>query len=430
MKRVAWNALDAQARARLLQRPPSQRSDEVRRAVARILEQVRADGDSTLRALTRRFDGVELGPLRVSDAEYAAADTVISAAARAAIDEAYARIRRFHEAQRAANLRVETAPGVVCERIARPLRAVGLYVPAGSAPLPSSALMLGVPAELAGCERVVLCSPPNAQGLVEPHVLYAAKRCGIREIFKLGGAQAIAAMAWGTTSVPRCDKLFGPGNAYVTEAKLQLAAVGVAIDLPAGPSEVMVIADDTADAGFVASDLLSQAEHGADSQVVLVATDDGLIDAVQGALAVQLERLPRADLARAALTHSLAIRVESLAEAASIANDYAPEHLIVQTRAPRDLLPSLGAAGSIFLGAYAAESLGDYCSGTNHVLPTHGAARAFSGVSLASFQNFITVQEVSREGLSAIGPCAITLATIEGLEAHAAAVRLRLEAAA
>jgi len=429
MRRVDWSALAAGARAAALQRPAGLRSEELRRSVARILEQVRADGDATLRALTRKFDGVEIGELRVADAEYAAAAGAITDTARTAIDEAYARIRIFHEAQQPLPLRVETAPGVVCERIARPIAAVGLYVPAGSAPLPSSALMLGVPAQLAGCERVVLCSPPMRNGRIEPHVLYAAQRCGIREVFKLGGAQAVAAMAWGTESVPRCDKLFGPGNAYVTEAKLQLAGEGIAIDMPAGPSEVMVIADASADAAFIASDLLSQAEHGADSQVLLVATDAALIDAVLRAIETQIATLSRAETARAALASSVLIAVPDLATAAEIANAYAPEHLIVQTREPRALLPRLRAAGSIFLGAYAAESLGDYCSGTNHVLPTGGAARAFSGVSLASFLNFITVQEVSVSGLRAVGPCAIALAGIEGLDAHANAVRLRLERA-
>ncbi|MBK6435378.1 MAG: histidinol dehydrogenase [Rhodanobacteraceae bacterium] len=430
MKRIEWNALGPLERVAVLQRPPSQRSVELRQTVARIIEQVRADGDATFRALTRKLDAVELGDLRVSDAEFVAAQNAISDTARAAIDEAGSRIRSFHAAQQPLPLRVETAPGVICERIARPIRSVGLYVPAGSAPLPSSALMLGVPAQLAGCERVVLCSPPGRDGCIDPHVLYAAQSCGISNVFKLGGAQAIAAMAIGTATVPRCDKLFGPGNAFVTEAKLQFAADGIAIDLPAGPSEVMVIADATADAAFVASDLLSQAEHGPDSQVVLVAIDNAFIDAVQIEVERQLLLLPRANTARAALAHSLLIRVDTLDDAVTIANAYAPEHLIVQTRTPRALLPQIRAAGSVFLGAFAAESLGDYCSGTNHVLPTNAAARAWSGVALTSFLNFITVQEVTADGLRAIGPCAVTLAGIEGLDAHANAVRLRLERAA
>lgn len=430
MKRVPWNALAADARVATLRRPDSLRSDELRRAVARIIEQVRADGDATLRALTRRFDGVEIGDFRASVEERDLAARSISAEARAAIDAAYARIHAFHQAQEARPLRVETAPGVICERIARPIRTVGLYVPAGSAPLPSSALMLGVPAQIAGCDRVVLCSPPTRDGGIEPHVAYAAQLCGVHDLFKLGGAQAIAAMAVGTATVPRCDKLFGPGNAYVTEAKLQLAGEGVAIDMPAGPSEVMVIADAAANPEFVASDLLSQAEHGPDSQVVLVATSAALIDAVLRAIELQCARLPRAETAQRALANSLLIEVATLDDALAIANAYAPEHLIVQTGDARALLPGIRAAGSVFLGAYAAESLGDYCSGTNHVLPTNGAARAFSGVSTPSFQNFITVQEVSPAGLQAIGPCAITLAGIEGLEAHAHAVRLRLESLA
>ena len=430
MKRVPWNALAADARVATLRRPDSLSSDELRRAVARIIEQVRADGDATLRALTRRFDGVEIGDFRASVEERDLAARSISAEARAAIDAAYARIHAFHQAQEARPLRVETAPGVICERIARPIRTVGLYVPAGSAPLPSSALMLGAPAQIAGCDRVVLCSPPTRDGGIEPHVAYAAQLCGVHDLFKLGGAQAIAAMAVGTATVPRCDKLFGPGNAYVTEAKLQLAGEGVAIDMPAGPSEVMVIADAAANPGFVASDLLSQAEHGPDSQVVLVATSAALIDAVLRAIEQQCARLPRAETAQRALANSLLIEVATLDDALAIANAYAPEHLIVQTGDARALLPGIRAAGSVFLGAYAAESLGDYCSGTNHVLPTNGAARAFSGVSTPSFQNFITVQEVSPAGLQAIGPCAITLAGIEGLEAHAHAVRLRLESLA
>ena len=430
MKRVHWNALAADARVATLRRPDSLRSDELRRAVARIIDQVRADGDATLRALTRRFDGVEIGDFRASVEERDLAARSISAEARAAIDAAYARIHAFHQAQEARPLRVETAPGVICERIARPIRTVGLYVPAGSAPLPSSALMLGAPAQIAGCDRVVLCSPPTRDGGIEPHVAYAAQLCGVHDLFKLGGAQAIAAMAVGTATVPRCDKLFGPGNAYVTEAKLQLAGEGVAIDMPAGPSEVMVIADAAANPGFVASDLLSQAEHGPDSQVVLVATSAALIDAVLRAIEQQCARLPRAETAQRALANSLLIEVATLDDALAIANAYAPEHLIVQTGDARALLPGIRAAGSVFLGAYAAESLGDYCSGTNHVLPTNGAARAFSGVSTPSFQNFITVQEVSPAGLQAIGPCAITLAGIEGLEAHAHAVRLRLESLA
>ena len=323
---------------------------------------------------------------------------------------------------------LDSGDGVTCERILRPIMRVGLYVPAGSAPLPSTALMLGVPARLAGCRDVVLCTPPNKEGRADPAVLVAARLCGIRRVFKLGGAQAIAAMAYGTESVPRCDKLFGPGNAYVTEAKRQVSmdAEGAAIDMAAGPSEVLVIADAGADAAFVAADLLSQAEHGPDSQVVLLSDDDALLDAVEREIQAQLASLPRASTAAQALTASRAIRVDALADAFEISNSYAPEHLILALREPRGWLQQVEAAGSVFLGDWAPEALGDYCSGTNHVLPTGGAARASSGLSVASFQNAISVQAVLPEGIAAIGPTAFTLAQAEGLHAHARAVELRL----
>jgi len=428
MKTFDWNVLDDSERRAALARPIQQRQDAIRTAVARILEQVRADGDSSLRALTRRYDGCQLGDLRVSEDEFAAAAAHVPAEVQAAIEQARLRIERFHLAGRVGDYAVETAPGVRCERIIRPLDRVGMYVPAGSAPLPSTALMLGVPAKLAGVGEVVLCTPANADGEVEPVTLVAARQCGIHQVFKLGGAQAIAAMAFGTESVPRCDKLFGPGNAYVTEAKLQLAADpdGVAIDMPAGPSELMVIADRHAKPAWVAADLLSQAEHGVDSQVILVSDDAALLDAVPGEAERQLADLPRAEIARAALQHARLIRVDDLLQAVIVANRYAPEHLILNCREPRSLLPAISAAGSVFLGSYTAEALGDYCSGTNHVLPTYGAARAYSGVSVASFQRWISVQEVSRDGLREIGPCAVTLARAERLEAHALAVERRL----
>jgi histidinol dehydrogenase len=291
--------------------------------------------------------------------------------------------------------------------------------------------MLGVPARLAGCRDAVLCTPPRADGSADPVVLFAARRCGIGRVFKLGGAQAIAAMAFGTGSVPRCDKLFGPGNAFVTEAKRQVSmrADGAAIDMPAGPSEVLVIADAGANPAFVAADLLSQAEHGPDSQVLLLSDDAAFIDAVDARVAEQLQRLPRADIARAALEGSRAIRVDTLATAFDISNRYAPEHLILALREPRAWLDRVASAGSVFLGDWAPEALGDYCSGTNHVLPTGGAARAISGLSVASFQTAISVQGVDRAGISAIGPTAIAIASAEGLDAHAQAIRVRLEAA-
>ncbi|HEX7112029.1 MAG TPA: histidinol dehydrogenase [Mizugakiibacter sp.] len=426
-----WNALDAGARAEALARPAPARDEELRRAVARILAQVRADGDHALRLLTRRYDGCELDALEVDADEFAAAEAALPASLKAAIGAAYERIARFHRATAPAQVRVETAPGVVCERVPKPIAHVGLYVPAGSAPLPSTALMLGVPAQIAGCSEAVLCTPPRARdGRCDEAVLYAARLCGIRRVFRLGGAQAIAAMACGTASVPRCDKLFGPGNAWVTQAKLQVAAepLGAAIDMPAGPSEVLVIADDAADARFVAADLLAQAEHGPDSQALLLSLEPALLDAVAGELERQCASLPRAAIARAALAHARLIRVASLAQAAEVSNAYAPEHLILNVREPRRLLERISAAGSVFLGAWSPESVGDYCSGTNHVLPTWGHARAWSGLSVASFQKQITVQELSIEGLRAVGPCAETLARAEGLDGHAAAVTLRLAA--
>ena len=343
------------------------------------------------------------------------------------MEQAAARIEAFHAAGMAKPYAVETAPGVVCERVIRPIRRVGLYVPAGSAPLPSTALMLGVPARLAGCAEVVLCTPPRKDGTADPAVLVAARLTGVTRVFKLGGAQAIAAMAFGTESVPSCDKLFGPGNSYVTEAKQQAAQAGAAaIDMPAGPSEVLVIADDGADAAYVSADLLSQAEHGPDSQVLLLTDSAGLIERVQVQIERDLAVLPRADIARKALAASRLILVDDLADAFAISNAYAPEHLILALRAPRAWLDKVEVAGSVFLGDYTPEALGDYCSGTNHVLPTSGAARAWSGVGVGSFQNFVSVQSASRAGIGAIGPCALELARAEGLGAHALAVAVRL----
>lgn len=432
MKRLTWSELDAAARDAALARPDSLSSGELKEQVARVLAQVRADGDSSLRALTRRFDGVELESLRVGEEEFAHAQAELSAELKQAIDDSRLRIERFHRETRPHPIALSTAPGLMCERLPIAISTVGLYVPAGSAPLPSTALMLCVPARLAGCKRVVLCSPPRKDGSIDPAVLYAAQACGVTEVYKLGGAQAVAAMAYGTESVPKVAKIFGPGNAYVTEAKLQVSqqAFGAAIDMPAGPSEVLVIADNTANARFVAADLLSQAEHGPDSQVLLLSPCSELVASVSDALQELLAALPRADLARAALAHSRSICVDTLEQAVEISNAYAPEHLILNVADPRRLLLNVENAGSVFLGRYTPESLGDYTSGTNHVLPTNGNARTMSGVSVQSFQKLVTVQEASAEGLRAVGPAAITLAQAEGLEAHALAVRLRLAAIA
>ena len=426
---LQWSALDERERRIALRRPPLARSEELRNTVARIITQVRADGDSALRALTRRFDGCELERFEVAVDEFTAAAERLDPATRQAIDEAYARIDAFHRATAPQAVRVETAPGVVCERILRPIERIGLYVPAGGAPLPSTALMLGVPAQIAHCPQVIVCTPAGPNGQIAPAVLHAAAHCGISRVFKLGGAQAIAAMAFGSESVPKCDILFGPGNAWVTEAKRQVAAEfdGAAIDLPAGPSEVLVIADAQANPEAVAADLLAQAEHGADSQVIVIADDRAVLAATIEAVRRQLAVLPRAAIASAALMHARAILADSLDEAVAISNAYAPEHLILNVDAPRRWLEKVVNAGSIFLGRWSPESVGDYCSGTNHVLPTYGHARAFSGVSVASFVKQITVQELSADGLRAIGPCAATLARAEGLDAHERAVTQRLE---
>jgi len=429
MKRIDWNTLDEAGRGAALQRPTLGIAESVREGVQRIIAQVCADGDFALKALTRRFDGVELDRLRVSADEFTTAAALIDDALKQALLEAQQRIVAWHRAGMSAEFEIDTAPGVRCGRVLRPIARVGLYVPAGSAPLPSTALMLGVPAMLAGCAEVVLCSPPRADGSLDPAVLYAAQLCGIDTVFKLGGAQAIAAMAIGTASVPRCDKLFGPGNTWVTAAKQAVSSAenGPAIDMPAGPSEVLVIADAGANPAFVAADLLSQAEHGPDSQVLLLSDSAALLDAVVVELERQLALLPRAQIAAQALAHARLIAVRSLAEAFAISNRYAPEHLILALREPRAGLDQVLSAGSVFLGDYAPEALGDYCSGTNHVLPTGGAARAYSGVSVASFQKSISVQAVSADGIAAIGPCALRIAEAEGLHAHAQAVRLRID---
>ncbi|MBN6151129.1 histidinol dehydrogenase [Xanthomonas sp. AmX2] len=431
MNRLEWNSLDAQARTQALTRPVQTVAAQTRTAVAQLLEDVRSRGDAALREITAHFDGVVLSSFEVTADEFAAAEAAVPAVLREAMAQAAARIESFHRAGMTQAYAVETAPGVVCERVVRPIGRVGLYVPAGSAPLPSTALMLCVPAALAGCREVVLCTPPRADGSADPSVLVAARLTGVDRVFKLGGAQAIAAMGFGTESVPSCDKLFGPGNGYVTEAKQQVAQAGAAaIDMPAGPSEVLVIADVGADAAFVAADLLSQAEHGPDSQVLLLSDSAELIDAVEDEIERQLATLPRAAIARQALSASRLIQVGTLEDAFAISNRYAPEHLILALREPRGWLERVEAAGSVFLGDFTPEALGDYCSGTNHVLPTNGAARAYSGVSVASFQNFVSVQSASRAGIAAIGACAVTMARAEGLDAHANAVALRMEKAA
>lgn len=430
LRLLDWSRLTPDERAAALARPAQQQAESLKRDVAGLVAEVRRDGDAGLRRLTARLDRCELEALEVSAEEFAAAEATLAPELKAAIEEAAARIRAFHQAAAPQPVSVETAPGVRVERMLRPVQRVGLYVPAGSAPLPSTALMLGVPASLAGCREISLCSPARPDGRCDEAVLYAARITGVHRVFKLGGAQAVAAMAYGSESVPKCDKIFGPGNSWVTEAKLQVSAdpQGAAIDMPAGPSEVLVIADAAADPAFVASDLLSQAEHGPDSQVILLSPSPALLEAVQAETLRQCRELPRGAVAARALAQSRLIQVASLEQALEVSNTYAPEHLILQVADPRALLEGIESAGSIFLGAWTPESVGDYCSGSNHVLPTYGYARSYSGVSVASFQKQITVQEVTPEGLRGIGPCTARLAEAEQLEAHRRAVTLRLAA--
>ena len=428
MRILSWSSLSVDERRQALRRPVQQDEAAIHERVREIVSDVRARGDSALLEFTRRFDGVALSSIEVSTPEFAAAETALDTEQRQAIDRAIANVRRFHEAQLGAPLRVETTPGVVCERQFRPIDAVGLYVPAGVAPLPSAAIMLAVPARIAGCPTRIICTPPRRDGTSDPAVLTIANLCGVRRVFKLGGAQAIAAMAYGTQTVPKVDKVFGPGNSWVTAAKLQVAndPEGAALDLPAGPSEVLVIADATARADFVAADLLAQAEHSADAQVVFVTTSSALAEATATQLETQMQRLGRADTLRKSIEHARLFVVDTIVTAIEVSNAYAPEHLILQVANARDWLPKVRNAGSVFLGAWTPETMGDYCSGTNHVLPTYGFARAYSGLSLHDFVKRMTVQELTSDGLRDLGPTAITLATLEGLDAHANAVRIRL----
>ncbi|MDJ0748692.1 MAG: histidinol dehydrogenase [Woeseiaceae bacterium] len=428
MSPVTWSELDRDARRRLLARPALSDDESIRASTTAIISSVRELGDVAVRELTERFDGVRLENLAVSENEIAAAERELDESDIRAIDLAIENVRCFHEAQQPASIRIETMPGVLCERISHPIEAVGLYVPAGSAPLPSAAIMLAVPAAIAGCPTRILCTPPRSDGSADPAVLVAASRAGVADIFKIGGAQAIAAMAYGTESVPKVSKIFGPGNAWVTCAKTLVSGdvEGAAIDLPAGPSEVLVVADANASAEFVAADLLAQAEHGTDSQVLLVTDSPALAQAVADELDAQLAGLSRAEIVRAALENSRLIIVANLTTAVEVSNAYAPEHLILQVEAARELLPAVRNAGSVFVGEWTPESVGDYCSGTNHVLPTYGFARNYNGLGLDQFLRLMTVQELSREGLANLGDAVVSLAGLEGLDAHAAAVTRRL----
>ncbi|TOG31022.1 histidinol dehydrogenase [Vibrio parahaemolyticus] len=425
MRTVVWQSLSEEQQDAILERPAIAEGANITAAVADVIAKVRTQGDAALLELTEKFDRVKPESIRVPSKEINAASERLSAEMKQALEQAYSNIAKFHKAQKPQPIKVETQPGVMCEQVTRPIQKVGLYIPGGSAPLPSTVLMLGVPAKIAGCRKVVLCSPPP----IADEILYVAKLCGIDEVYNVGGGQAVAAMAYGTKSVSKVDKIFGPGNAYVTEAKRQVSNDfrGAAIDMPAGPSEVLVIADETADPDFIAADLLSQAEHGPDSQVVLVTPSPIVADQVTDAVQRQLKALSRADIAQKALASSLIIISESITQAVAISNYYGPEHLIVQTKNPRELLPLLDNAGSIFLGDWSPESAGDYASGTNHVLPTYGYTRTYSSLGLADFSKRMTVQELSAEGLQNLAPTVVTMAEAEGLDAHKRAVTIRVE---
>ncbi|MFT3746481.1 MAG: histidinol dehydrogenase [Pyrinomonadaceae bacterium] len=399
------------------------------RTVANILKDVREHGDDALRHCARHFDKVELDSFLVSEEEYLEAESLVSPELKDAIAVAKANIERFHAVEERERKVIETAPGVFCWRKDIAIGKVGLYVPAGSAPLFSTVLMLVIPAKLAGCREIVVASPPNTNGKIDPATLYAARLCGATEVFKIGGAQAIGALAYGTETVPAVYKIFGPGNQFVTEAKLQVLRSGVAIDMPAGPSEVAVLADESCVTAFVAADLLSQAEHGPDSQVLLVSTSETVIDETLAEIDRQIEALSRKAIAAAAIKNSKAILVSSLAEGVELLNEYAPEHLIIATENASEIAETIVNAGSVFIGNYSCESAGDYASGTNHTLPTGGAARSYSGVSVASFQKTITFQRLTTDGIENLGPTIETMAAAEGLDAHknAVAIRRRLQ---
>ena len=425
MRIVNWKDLNAGERADILTRPATSDDGSKARLVADIISNIRNRGDEALFEYSRKFDRLEADHIKLTEEEISSACARVDEELKTALQNAYQNLHKFHEAQVPAPIEVTTRPGVTCELHTHPIESVGLYVPGGSAPLVSTVLMLAVPAQIDGCSKVILCSPPP----VSDAIVYAASLCGVTDIYTVGGAQAIAAMAYGTETVPKVFKIFGPGNSFVTEAKKQVSADfrGAAIDMPAGPSEVLVIADDTANPAFAASDLLSQAEHGPDSQVVLLSTNPNYGSEVVAEVEKQVQELSRKDIATKALDKSIAIVCETLEEACEISNIYAPEHLIVETAEPRKLLPYLRNAGSIFIGSWTPESVGDYASGTNHTLPTYGYAKTCSSLGLADYLRRYTVQEATREGLTNLSRTVELMADAEGLTAHKRAVTIRMD---
>lgn len=402
-------------------------TSELRSAVASIIENVRTRGDEAIREYSRKFDGVELGKLRVSNSDIDEADDIVAHPLKQAIAVAAKNIAKFHKAQRMEEISIDTVPGVTCQQRAVPISKVGLYIPGGNSPLFSTVLMLAIPARIAGCKKVVLCTPPNKEGKVHPAILYAARVAGVTEIYKVGGAQAIAAMAYGTETIPQVYKIFGPGNRFVMEAKQQVSTQAAAIDMPAGPSEVMIIADETANPRFVASDFLSQAEHGTDSQSILLTKSEDFAKQLPSVISDMLDTLPRKEMMLKSLSHSRIIVLRNEQDIMDFTNEYAPEHLIINHAEADKLANMVENAGSVFLGAYSPESAGDYASGTNHTLPTSGYAHAYSGVNLDSFIKKITFQCLSQEGLHSIGREIEIMAENEDLMAHRLAVSVRLE---
>ena len=405
---------------------PAIENGMLRKQVGKIIADVKKNGDRSLKRYSKKFDGVDLKQIAVGQHEIIAAENNVSASLKAAINVAVENIKRFHTQQVEEIKKIETMEGVQCWRRPTPMKRVGLYIPGGSAPLFSTVLMLGIPAQIAGCSEVVLCTPPSKDGSIHPAILYAAQKVGVTEIYRCGGAQAVASMAYGTGSIKKVDKIFGPGNQYVTAAKQLVQMDGIAIDMPAGPSEVCVLADNTANPDFVAADLLSQAEHGPDSQVLLVANDESIIEKTIKSLQAQLGLLERKEIAAKALENSKAVLMKDMDDAMALVNEYAAEHLIIASEDAHRYGAMVINAGSVFLGNYTPESAGDYASGTNHTLPTNGYARAYSGVSVDSFVKKITFQQISKQGIQNIGKTIITMAEAEGLDAHANAVKIRL----
>lgn len=412
--------------AKILKRP-TQTVKEIETTVNQVFEDVQKNGDTAIKKYTKKFDKVAVKSLKVTQEEISIAVEAVSRELKEAIQQAAANIEKFHRAQKTEKVYQETTPGVVCWQEKRPIEKVGLYIPGGTAPLLSTVLMLAIPAKIAGCQEIILCSPPNFEGKIANEILYTANLCGVTNIFRVGGIQAISGLTFGTETIPKVYKIFGPGNQFVTVAKQLATKYGVAIDMPAGPSELLVMADDSANASFVASDLLSQAEHGADSQVILVSTSEKLIEDVSKEVEKQLKELPRIEIATKAIQNSKSILVKDFKQALALINEYAPEHFIVCTNNNDFFIDGIINAGSVFIGNYTPESAGDYASGTNHTLPTNGYSKSYSGVNLDSFTKSITFQEISKKGIQNIGKSIELMALAEGLQAHKNAVSIRLK---